>query len=197
MERQLGVTYKTAWRMGHEIRKHMAEVDGDGFLEGDVEADEMLVGGYKKGMRGSAGKTVIMGMLERGGEIILKAVPNVEGRDATGSSETPRDRRLNSPHRRIPPYMALREHYDHQTVHHKSGQWVDGNCHVNGLESFWKHFKASVKGTHIHISAKHREKYAKEFEFRFNHRDNPRAMFPALVSSFLGLRPAPSTPAGS
>ena len=81
LQRQLGVTYKTAWRMGHEIRKHMADVDGEAMIGGEgkaVEVDETYVGGTRKGGkrgRGAEGKTVVMGMLERGGDIITKVIP--------------------------------------------------------------------------------------------------------------------------
>lgn len=81
LQRELGVTYKTAWRMAKMIREHMAEVDGESPIGGpgtSVEIDETLVGGVKKGThnRGSAGKTVVVGALERGGNIITAVVPN-------------------------------------------------------------------------------------------------------------------------
>ena len=76
LQRQLGVTYKTAWRMGHELRKYMAKTDGEGPLGGTVEADETYVGGKVKGKgRGYTGnKTVVFGMLERGGDVMTKVV---------------------------------------------------------------------------------------------------------------------------
>jgi hypothetical protein len=81
LQRQLSVTYKTAWRMGHEIRKHMAKVDGDPPLTGHVEIDETYIGGRKpkiKGFtgRGAKGKTVVMGILERDGEVFTKVIPS-------------------------------------------------------------------------------------------------------------------------
>ena len=69
LQRQLGVTYKAAWRMGHEIRKHMAFVDGDDPLSGTVEVDETFIGGYRKGGVGGKGKTVLLGMLDRDGDV--------------------------------------------------------------------------------------------------------------------------------
>src|SRR5208337_2555552 len=71
LQRQLGITYKTAWRMAHEIRKYMARVDGDDDLSGHVEADETLIGGKHSGIRGrgAKGKTVVFGMVERGGDV--------------------------------------------------------------------------------------------------------------------------------
>ena len=80
LQRQLGVTYKCAWRMGHEIRKHMSFVDGDANLDGDVEVDETYVGGKKKGKRGRGadGKTILFGMLDRDGDLMTTVVPNTK-----------------------------------------------------------------------------------------------------------------------
>ena len=75
LERQLGVTYKTAWRIGHEIRKHMALVDGEDPLSGNVEVDETYVGGKSTGGkrgRGAPGKTIVFGMMQRGGDVMTK-----------------------------------------------------------------------------------------------------------------------------
>jgi len=71
LQRQLGVTYKCAWRMGHEIRKYMTYVDGDSPLGGDkiVEIDETRIGGKDK--MGKDDKTIVMGMLERGGDLTV------------------------------------------------------------------------------------------------------------------------------
>ena len=80
LERQLDIPYKTAWRMAHEIRKYMAKVDGEWPLDGDIEADETYVGGRTTGGkrgRGAPNKTVVFGMLERGGDIMAKVVPNM------------------------------------------------------------------------------------------------------------------------
>jgi hypothetical protein len=81
LQRQLGVTYKTAWRMAGLIRQHMADVDGDDMFGGPglhVEVDETLIGGVKKGThnRGSAAKTVLIGAMQRGGEVVTAGVPN-------------------------------------------------------------------------------------------------------------------------
>ena len=78
LQRQLGVTYKTAWRMGHEIRKHMALVDGEESLGGAVEVDETHVGGkVGNGRRGRSAynKTIVFGMLERNGDVITRMYP--------------------------------------------------------------------------------------------------------------------------
>ena len=85
----------------------------------------------------------------------------------------------------LPSYKGLwKKGYNHKTVDHGAKEYVVGESHVNGMENFWKHLKGGIRGTHIHVSKKHLHKYAKEFEFRFNSRENPSSMFPVLVSRF-------------
>jgi|TARA_R110002124_G_scaffold9708_7_gene49962 transposase-like protein len=187
LQRQLGVTYKCAWRMGHEIRKHMSEVDGEDTLSGIIEVDETYVGGKRKGKRGRGadGKTVVFGMLERDGNIMTKIVPdakrntlqphiilNVEKGSEIQSDEWFAYRGIN------------RKGYGHKTVEHGAGQYAHNGVHVNSLEGYWSMLKKGIKSTHIHVSGKHLEKYAKEFEYRYNSRKNPEDMFPELISSF-------------
>ena len=87
LQRQLGVTYKTAWRMGHEIRKYMAKVDGDGTLDGIVELDEAYiggraVGGKKHGLTGrGTKKAIVFGMMERNGEVITRVVEHASRKE--------------------------------------------------------------------------------------------------------------------
>ena len=187
LERQLGVTYKTAWRMARLIREHMEMVDGEFPLSGVIEADETFVGGKRHGTfgRGAAGKTIVFGMLQRNGEIMTKVVPNCKEKLLMGliqenvklGTTVHTDEMLS--YRDLPT-----KGYPHFTVKHGQKQYVLGECHTNGLENFWKHLKGGIRGTHIHVSPQHLHKYAKEFEFRFNHRENPSEMFPALVSTF-------------
>ncbi len=188
LQRQLGVTYKTAWRMGYEIRKYMAQVDGDPPLGGHVEADETYIGGRRSGGkrgRGAPGKTVVFGMVERGGDVMTRVVPNV--RRATleqhilenikGGATISTDE--------LSSYAKIaRFGYEHGTVNHSADQWVDGIHHVNTAEGFWSRLKNSIKGTHVHVSAKHLPKYLGEFEYRFNMRHRPEAMFARLLLSF-------------
>lgn len=188
LQRQIGVTYKCAWRMGHEIRKHMADVDGETPLSGQVEIDETYIGGKKKGKRGrgAAGKTVLFGMMQRGGDVVTKVVPNVKRvslaphikANVEKGSEVHTDELLS--------YRNLSgEGYDHKTVNHGTGEYARGDVHVNSMEGYWSNLKKSITSTHIHVSGKHLQKYAKEFEYRFNSRKNPDAMLPELLSSFV------------
>ena len=75
--------------------------------------------------------------------------------------------------------------YKHMKVSHGTGEYVKGISHTNSIESFWARLKNSVRGTHVHVSKKHLDKYAKEFEYRYNSKAKPISMFPSLVSTFV------------
>ena len=190
LQRQLSVTYKTAWRMGQEIRKYMGKVDGDPPLTDHVEIDETYIGGRKpkiKGFtgRGAKGKTVVMGILERDGEVFTKVIP-----PASRKSLIPPIIERLRPGTRIStdewgPYRILKKlGYDHDTVNHSADEWVRGATHVNSIEGFWSQLKRSIRGTHVHVSRKHLPKYLGEFEFRYNMRKTPEVMFSRLLQSF-------------
>ena len=187
LQRQLGVTYKTAWRMGHELRKYMAKTDGEGPLGGTVEADETYVGGKVKGKgRGYTGnKTVVFGMLERGGDVMTKVVSNVRKKTLQPIIKANVEAGSTVHTDELKSYTGLNKAgYGHETVNHGAGEYVDGECHVNGMEGYWARLKLSIRGTHVHVSRKHLEKYVKEFEFRYNLRKTPELMFDRLLASF-------------
>jgi len=185
LQRQLGVTYKCAWRIGHEIRKHMAFVDGDDKLNGDVEIDETFIGGYKKKGQGGKGKVVLFGMLDRDGDIMTKVVknrkwssliPHIVQNIKKGSSVYTDEHVA---------YKDLkREGFKHSKVNHSQKEYAKGDNHVNTIESYWARLKQSIRGTHIHVSAKHLQKYAHEFEYRFNCRLYPERMISELLETF-------------
>lgn len=186
LERQLGVTYKCAWRIGHEIRKLMAQRNGqDGPMSGHVEVDESYFGGRRRGSgkRGPQGKTVVFGMLERGGNVRGRVVANVRRvtlrpiitKNVKPGSTISSDELFT--------YHALPAHgYIHGTVKHSAEQYVNGTHHVNGIEGFWKHLKYGIRSTHIHVSAKYLQQYVEEFGFRYNNRKEPQAMFYRMLS---------------
>lgn len=187
LQRELGVTYKTAWRIGHEIRKHMEQVDGEVQLFGEVEIDETYIGGKRPGVRGrgAGNKTIVFGMLQRKGQIMTKVVPDCSNKTLHPIIEENIKKGSTTHTDEFPTYRLLKKKgYKHKVVHHGEKEYVLNGSHVNGLENFWKYLKGSIRSTHIHVSKKHLHKYAKEFEYRFNSRLNPSAMFPALVSQF-------------
>lgn len=184
LQRQLSVNYKTAWRMGHQIRKYLAYVDGDAPLSGHVEVDETYVGGKRsgKGGRGALGKTPVLGMLERGGQVITRVV-----KDAKGTSLIPHivehvKKGTTISTDEWQPYSYLGHiGFAHGTVNHSREEWVRGIHHTQGVEGFWSLIKRSIKGTHVHVSRRHLPKYLAEFEFRWNLRHDQAAMFPRLL----------------
>ena len=186
LQRQLDVTYKTAWRIAHEIRKYMAEVDRETPLGGTVEADETYVGGKRQGKpgRGAASKTIVFGMLERGGDVMAKVVPNVSKRTLYPIITEHIEPRSTVHADEFGTYRGLdRAGYRHETVSHKLGKYVNGDSHVNGLEGFWARLKLAIRGTHVHVSRKYLPKYVKEFEYRYNRRKRPDAIFDDLVAN--------------
>lgn len=187
LQRQLGVTYKCAWRIGHEIRKHMADVDGEGGLSGIIEVDETYIGGKAKGKRGrgAASKTVVFAMLERNGDIMTKIVPNAKRatlqphitENVEAGSEIQSDEWAG--------YCGLDDKgFTHKTVEHGAGQYAIDGVHVNGVECYWAMLKNGIRGTHIQVSREYLENYVKEFEYRYNNRKKPGAMFSDLLTSF-------------
>ena len=188
LQRQLGVTYKTAWRMGHEIRKYMGQVDGDSGLSGHVEVDETYIGGrvdVKPGVKMLDNKTIVMGMVERGGKVLTKVVPNVKTMTLIPAVEEHIVKGSTISTDEHHPYTHLRKAgYKHGAVKHNIREWVRGVHHTNTIEGFWSHLKNSIKGTHIHVSKKHLNKYLKEFEYRYNMRNMPTLMFDRLLKAF-------------
>lgn len=191
LQRQLGVTYKTAWRMGHEIRKYMAVVDGDDGLSGTVEADETYIGG-KPRYRGKQGdfnyrkiKTTVFGMLQRGGNIITKVVPNAQRNTLVPEIVAHVAKGSVIATDEWHPYRSVtKEGFTHLIVKHKKQEYVRGEAHTNNIDGFWSILKRSIRGTHVWVSRQHLPKYLGEFEFRYNLRKSPQLMFDRLLEAF-------------
>jgi transposase-like protein len=193
LQRTLGVTYKTGWRIGHQIRDLMAKANGFEMLRGHVEADESYVGGRAPGGkrgRGASNKTVVLGIKERGGRMFTEVIPNakkatlreVVNRTVEKGSIVSTDE--------FASYGLLKgDGYRHGAVDHSRKEWAwhdrgfGATHHTNSVESFWRLFKASVAGTHIHISQQHLDRYLGEFSFRSNFRDRRNAMFDLLIGA--------------
>lgn len=188
LERQLGVTYKCAWRMGHEIRKHMAKLDGEAPLYGFVEIDETYIGGkLENGSMWSDNKKIVLGMKQRGGELITKVVPDTKRETLVPIIKKYVDRKASIVYTdEHGSYTVLKSSgFRHATVNHSKKEYVRGKIHTNTIENVWSGLKRSIKGTHIHISHQHAEKYVKEFEYRSNNRElTGLEMFDELVSTF-------------
>ena len=184
LERELGVTYKTAWRMFSQIRKLMAEDINP--LTGLVEIDDTYIGGKAHGGkcgRGASKKAIVMGMVQREGNISTKVVPNL--RAATINPEIRQRVTSNSViftddyH----GYATLgKEGYAHYKVSHADGKYTDGIIHTNNIEGFWSLAKRGIDGVHHCVDPKHLQTYMDEYAFRYNHRKDEAPMFVTLLS---------------
>jgi hypothetical protein len=171
--------------MGQQIRSLMERADTFQALRGHVEMDEAYVGGKRpKSKWGGAGKTIVFGLKQRGGRTVTQIVP-----DASMPTLKKVVLETVEPGTKVstdewPSYGLLNKHgYDHGTVNHRAYEFARGEHHTNGIESFWRLFKHSVRGTHVHVSPKHMQKYLNEFTFRANHREKQNAMFDLLIAS--------------
>ena len=176
LHRDLGVTQKSAWYMAHRIREMWGQPE-DRFA-GPVEADETYVGGLERNKheskklragRGTVGKTAVAGVKDRETNLVDAAV--VQRTDGP----TLRD----FVHQRTEPQAtvytdeaAAYRHLDrpHEAVAHGVGEYVRGQAHTNGMESFWSMLKRGYVGTYHHMSVKHLNRYVTEFEGRHNQR---------------------------
>lgn len=190
MKRTLGVSYKTAWYLCHRIRAAMADANPEP-LTGVVEVDETYVGGHRKGGRGrwnGENKTMVMGAVERGGEIRLKVevradrrtVQRFIGANVDGVNA---DAIYTDGHQ---SYEYLNATGLHGAVDHNKDEWVRGDVHTQTIESVWSLLKRSIVGSYHQLSAKHLDAYLDEMEWRFNNRENPylfRDTMIALITS--------------
>lgn len=190
LQRQLGVTYKCAWRIGQQLRilmKARADAQNPGPLSGHVEVDETFVGGRKHRTKvrrhgGKDDKAIVMGIVQRGGPLrgkvvkstsTMSLIPEVMENVAPGTTISTDEWR---------PYKHLASlGYNHARVNHSAEEWVRGDVHTNTLEGFWSHLKRGIRSTHVSVSKQHLQKYVDEFAFRYNNRDNPADMFNRLV----------------
>jgi transposase len=192
LQRVLGVTYKTAWRIGQQVRDLMGNADGFDMLRGHVELDEAYVGGRRSGKRGrgAEGKTIVMGMAERGGKVTAQPIPDIKTETLRGVVLGNIEKGSIVSTDELFSYNLLTgDGYKHGRVKHGEKEWSYYDYHhdavhnTNRVESFWRLFKKSVASTHIHISAKYADRYLGEFAFRSNHLQMRNAMFDLLIAS--------------
>jgi transposase-like protein len=188
LQRQLGVTYKCAWRIGHQLRELMAaraKAENPPTMSGHVELDEAYVGGKRPGTRGrgAKGKAIVFGMVQRDGEFRGRVVPDVKRATLEPIIVQNIDAGSVISTDEMPSYKRLKKAgFNHGRVNHHVGEYVRGIHHTNGVEGFWSHLKRGIRSTHASVSPKHLQKYVDEFGYRFNHRHDPEQMFSTLLS---------------
>jgi transposase len=188
IQRETGVTYKTAWRMFRQIRTLLSE---DVKLEGSsVEVDEMYHGGKRKSgtgrpMVGDKVKTPVLGMVERGGKVVALAVADVKGSTLLGNI---RERVLPSSMiftDELKAYEGIKhvraKGYRHRRIKHSAGVYVRGNVHTNTIEGFWSLVKRGIGGVYHQVSQKYLQSYLDEYSFRYNRRDQGNLIFTSIL----------------
>ena len=190
LQRHIGVTYKCAWRMMHQIRKLMAEELPP--FKGTVEMDETYVGGVRPGKRGrgAAGKAIVVGAVERQGSVAPFVVEQANAETAKNLLAVTTDPSAKIVTDEYGAYHGLKKAgYDHETINHGREEYVRGDVHTNTIEGFWSQMKRSIDGTHHGVSKRHLQAYADEYAFRYNRRHSVKPMFSHLVSA-LNEQPA-------
>ncbi len=178
LQRTLGVSYKTAWYLGHRVRSAM-EDDSPVPLKGIVEIDETWIGGRRRGSgtKWRDHKKMILGAVARGGEVRLEVRegPGQESKVSYRSFvETHVDGKTEMIFTDSDSSWGDMNDFDtsHEKVDHSKEEWVRGIVHTNTIEGVWSLFKRGVVGTYHQLSAKHLPAYLDEMAFRFNNRDN-------------------------
>ena len=176
LHRDLGIGQKAAWYMSQRIREGWFN-DSDAKLTGPVEVDETYIGG-KEGNKhaskklqvggGTQGKATVMGAKTRDGKVVAR--PLGWGQEETLANfvlETVEagETVYTDDHR---GYKSLKKAYEHGTVKHSVGEYVNGQAHTNGIESFWSMLKRGYHGTYHKMSRKHLHRYVTEFAARHN-----------------------------
>jgi transposase len=75
------------------------------------------------------------------------------------------------------------EYKKHEILNHIQDEYVRGEFHTNTIEGFWSQLKRTIKGTHIHVSEKHLQKYVDEVAFRYMQRDKQDTMFETILQN--------------
>lgn len=197
LQREIGVTYKTAWRMLQQIRMAMGNGEHSEFVDTIVEIDETYIGGKPRkdnehddnlpkgtgtGAKRGRGtdKTPVVGVVDRINKKIFAkvAMPNEEGKKLTAKQLMDILNKVSKQENNnvimtdeFRSYNALSKHnFIHLRVDHTKAFSDYNGTHTNNIESFWATLKRGVYGIYHHISVEHMQAYVDEFCFRYNNR---------------------------
>jgi transposase-like protein len=179
LAKQVGVTQKTGWFIDHRVRSAMKQNKGN--LFGTIEADETFIGGLSKNMHkakrkaaitgtGGKGKAAVFGLRSRAGEVRAQVIEstNREVLHTEIKNNVAQGATLYTD--MWVAYRGLSAMFKHSAVDHGAKEYVNGDCHTNGIESFWALFKRGYHGVYHQMSKKHLQRYVNEFTFRVNRR---------------------------
>jgi len=180
VHRMIGVSQKTAWFMDHRIR-HALTMGSIDKLSGEIEADETFIGGKARNMHadkkarkiigtGGKDKTIVMGILERGGKVRASVVPTRKKGQVQAEIRKHVEAGSAIFTDALKSYEGLTE-FEHQVVDH-AVEYVRGKVHTNGMEKFWSLLKRGLKGTYISVEPFHLFRYIDEQVYRYNYRQD-------------------------
>lgn len=195
IERETGVTYKTAWRMFNRIRKLLAE---ERQLGGAVEIDETYFGGERKGhARRLDNKKPILGMVQRDGGVVARVADNVKA-----ETVVPEIHKFVLPSSTVYTDTAAwyntvqgERRYTHKRINHSAGVYVMGDIHTNSIEGFWSLIKRGIGGVYHSVSLKYLQNYLDEYSFRYSHRKDFTPMFLTFLCQIAKEDQSSETPA--
>lgn len=179
LERELGVSYPTAWRMFNKIRSLMGQDTSP--MEGTVEMDEAYIGGKPRlgdvknkqdARRWADQKAKVFGMVERQGQIAAHVVPSTQS-ETVMAHVTPRvlpGSLVYTDESPIYTRAVPKAGYEHKRVHHAAKVYVYGDVHPQTIEGFWALLKGGLTGVYHSVSEKHLQSYVDEYVFRYNNR---------------------------
>ncbi len=186
IQRETGVTYKTAWRMFRQIRSLLSEPDMQ--LEGSlVEMDEVYIGGRPRGKRGGpkwlepSKKAIVAGVVERKGRVIARVVDDASKKtlqDFAHEFILPESTVFTDEH---PSYTGLDKSYTHHRIQHSAGVYVRGDVHTQTIEGFWSTVQNGIRGVYHSVSKKYLQNYLNEYAFRYNRRESGNLIFNAIL----------------
>lgn len=185
IQKHLGTTYKTAWRIAKLIRSLMEQ--DSGMLNKTVEVDEMYIGGKRKQAQRNDNKSMVIGMVKRGGKVKAEYIKeywtpavlkNLTDNVERGTRLITDDSSIMSKVKRLG--------YLHDTIKHSDKKYVRGDIHTNTIEGFWSQIKRSIDGTYHAVSPKHLQNYINEFAYHYNHRLSSVSVFEDLLLRLCG-----------
>ncbi|WJG69412.1 transposase, Sixod1 group, IS1595 family [Spiroplasma ixodetis Y32] len=169
--KELGVTLKTAWRMGHEIRNRIAKQEHQFIVEGIVQMDEMYLShmGFKKQGRSLINKTLIVGIYEKTtNNLIVKVIKNAKSKNLLQFARNHISSKCDVHTDSWKGYRDFKSLFpNHKTVNHQDGYVSKIGVNTNQIELVWKHIRRTFK-THIKVAKHHVHLYAKEAAYKFN-----------------------------